>query len=179
MAKTKKVKKSKKSLSWQGQLILVILVICGVVFHPTTILLLIGMMPTFVAAYTDRTKEKMRGITVGAMNLAGCTPFILQLWMTEHSVETALSILTDPMVWVIMYVAAGIGYCIEWAIVGTASVFLVERAQIRVKTINKKQEDLVERWGAEVSGTIPLDEYGFPVQQEETDSKNDASAEKT
>ena len=135
--------------------------------------LVIGMMPTVVAAYTDRTKEKMRGITIGAMNLAGCTPFIIQLWTTEHSVDVALGILADPKVLVIMYFAAGIGYCIEWAIVGTASVFMVEKAQIRVKTINKKQEDLITRWGAEVSGTIPLDEYGFPAEQK----KDDLSAE--
>ncbi len=165
MAK-KSIKKKKKSLGWQGQLILVVLVMCGVIFHPTTVLLLVGMVPTFVAAYADRTKEKMRGITVGAMNLAGCTPFVLKLWMTEHTLDNALVILSDPLALVIMYTAAGIGYCMEWAIVGAVSVFMVERAQIRVKTINKRQEDLIQRWGLEVNGIIPLDEYGFPVQED-------------
>ncbi len=163
----KPASKKKKSPGWKAHLLLTCFVICAVLFIPTTVILLAGMLPTFVAAYTDRTKERMRGITIGAMNIAGCTPFIMKLWTTEHTLDNSLNILSDPMTWVIMYAGAGIGYCIEWALVGSVSVFMVERANLRIKSINKKQEDLIERWGAEVSGDIPLDESGFPLSEEE------------
>ena len=171
MAKKKATqKKRKNALSWQGQLILVILVLCSVLFAATSIILIAGMLPSIVAGYLDQTKEKMRGITIGAMNLAGCTPFVMHLWMTETTVDNALNILTDPLVWMIMYGAAAIGYCIEWAVVGTVSVFMGERAQVRIKSIEKQQEQLRERWGEEVSGTMPLDQYGFPLASEDEKS---------
>ncbi len=163
MAKKVFKRQRRKSLSWQGQLILVILILCGVLFAATTIILLAGMLPTIVAAYLDKTKEKMRGITIGAMNLAGCTPFIMQLWLENPTMETSLNILSDPFVWMIMYSAAAIGYCIEWVVVGAISIFVEERAQLRVKSIEKQQEQLRTRWGKEVSGEVALDEYGFPL----------------
>ncbi|MCB9964278.1 MAG: hypothetical protein H6855_00270 [Rhodospirillales bacterium] len=155
----------KKGLGWQGQVVLTSLAICGVLFTPTTTILLAGMLPTLVAAYADRTRERMRGITVGAMNMAGCTPFIMDLWLSDHTIENALNILSSPTTWIIMYAAAGVGYCLEWVVVGTVSIFASERAQMRINQIEAGQEQLVERWGAEVTGKIPLDEDGFPVRQ--------------
>lgn len=172
------VKRIRKQLTWQGQLILIILVLCSVLFIPTTILLIAGMLPTIVAAYADRTKERMRAITVGSMNLAGCTPFIMELWLTEHTINQSMHLLSDPLVWLIMYAAAAIGYCIEWAVVGAVSVFTVERAQVRIKHLKNKQEELVARWGEEVTGRLHLDEYGFPIKDKEQ-NKDTAESEKT
>ena len=160
MSKTKN-----KRDNWQAQLILTILVVAGVLFAPTTIILLCGMTPTIVAAYTDRSRERMRGITIGALNLAGCTPFVIQLWLSEHTIENALGMLSDPMTWMIMYAAAGVGYCLEWAIVSSVSIFYAEKAKLRIKSIEKLQDELVERWGKEVTGQIPLDEYGFALTE--------------
>jgi hypothetical protein len=156
-------KKKKNALNAQGQLLLVVLVICGVLFAPTTILLLFGMLPTIVAGFTDRSEEKVRGITVGCMNLAGCFPFLLELWTTEHDIARSIEILSGASTWVVMYAAAGVGYCMEWAMAGAASIYMTEMAQNRLKAIDKQQEQLVERWGKEVTGDIPLDPQGFPL----------------
>jgi hypothetical protein len=155
---------AKKPLGWQAQLILTILVVGGVLLAPTSIILLAGMIPTIVAAYTDTTREKMRCITVGAINLAGCAPFITKLWLTEHTITNALALLSDPLTWVIIYAAAGVGYVIEWSIVSVVTVFMGEKAALRIKQIEKQQNALSERWGIEVSGDIPLGEDGFPVK---------------
>jgi hypothetical protein len=42
------------------------------------------------------------------------------------------------------------------------SSILVQKTKIRLKEIQKDQKDLTERWGVEVTGTVPLDEFGFP-----------------
>jgi hypothetical protein len=78
-------KKKKNPLGWKGQMILVCSIVMAVVFLPTTILLVVGMLPTLVAALVDRTRERVLGMTVGSMNLAGCTPFVIELWSGEHT----------------------------------------------------------------------------------------------
>lgn len=175
MAKRKK----KKQLGVKGQMLLIFCALGGVILAPTTIILMIGMAPTWVAAFTDKTKEKVRGFTVGAMNLAGCSPFVAQLWTTDHTLERSITILADPYTVMIMYMAAAAGYCLEWAIAGGVSVFVVERAKARIKWIERQQQEIVERWGREVRGNIPLDQFGFALNEEpgsradtEDDKKN-------
>lgn len=159
MAKVKK----KKGLKWRGQVMLIVTIFAGAVFLPSTILLMIGMVPTPFAILTDRTKSKSKVMTVGALNLAGCSPFLFQLWTTEHSFDRSVSIVTDPFAIVVMWSAAAVGYILNWAMTGIVSSVLYQKGQSRQKTIQKRQKELIERWGAEVSGDMPLDAQGFPL----------------
>lgn len=162
MAKSKK----KKSLGWKGQIVLISVIFTGAVFLPSTVLLLIGMIPTPFAVLTDRTKGKSKVITVGAMNLAGCAPFLFELWTVDHSFGKSMSIITDPFAIVVMWSAAVVGYILNWAMTGIVSSILYQRGQGRQKIIQKRQKELIERWGQEVTGDIPLDAQGFPIHSE-------------
>lgn len=142
-------------------------VLMGVVFLPTTVLLFVAMMPTFVAAVVDRAKRKTKAITVGAMNLAGATPFVLELWMQEHSFAKAFDIVTDAKAIIVIYSAAVIGYLIDWAMTSVVAGFLLQRGKSRSKAIKKRQKDLIERWGREVSGEVAMDQYGFALKDKE------------
>ncbi len=161
----KKVKGKKLKLSWKGQIILLFSVITALALLPTTLLMMFGMLPTMVAAFTDKTEEKTKGLTVGAMNMAGCFPFVLELWTSSHTPEKAFAIITDPLTVVIMYAAAGMGYMIDWTLTGVIATFLSERGKSRLVEIEKRQKELVERWGREVTGELPLDARGFPLEQ--------------
>lgn len=141
--------------------------IMAVVFMPTTILLFFGMIPTLVAGIVDRSKRGTRVITVGAMNLAGCTPFLLDLWTSGHSMEIALTLLSSPVTVIVMWMAAVVGYMIDWSVSGIVSTVLVQRAEARLQSIRKRHEALAERWGPEVSGDLALDAYGFPLEPPE------------
>lgn len=156
-------KKKKKALTWKMQLVLIFVLLAAIAAMPTTALLCIGMLPTVVAWLIDRTKERTRALTVGAMNAAGCTPFILQLWMTTNTLPNSLMIISDPRTIIVMYCAAGVGYLIDWAISGLVGSVMVQRATSRRDQIAKRKAALVERWGKEVTGEIPVDQYGFPV----------------
>lgn len=163
-AMAKKKKDSKKKRGGLGrQSMLIFGVLTALVFLPSTVLLLVGMLPTPFAFLADRTKKKSKVITVGAMNLAGCAPFLFELWGAGNDFDASLDIITDPGAIVVMYSAAAVGYLISWAMTGIVANIMYRRGRAREKAIQKRQKELVERWGREVTGDIPLDETGFPL----------------
>jgi len=164
-----KRKKKSKKLTWRGQIILVFTLLAGAAALPTTVMLFLGMLPTMACLFIDRTAEKTRVLTVGAMNAAGCSPFIVQLWTTQNTFESSISIVTDPRTVIVMYCAAGIGYMLDWAISGIVATIMVQRAQHRIALIEKKQEEMIERWGREVTGEIPVDAKGFALENDDGD----------
>ncbi len=165
--KARKKKKPSKTKSLKATVFLVFGLLAGIVLLPTTVLLAVAMLPTFVAAFVDKEKGKTKAITVGAMNLAGSMPFLLELWFEDHSFEHAFSFVMDPMVIIIIYSTAVIGYLIDWGVTKIVSLFLLQRGKARVKAIDKRQKELVERWGKEVSGDFIVDNYGFAVEGED------------
>jgi predicted DNA-binding WGR domain protein len=176
-------KKKKKSIGAKGQSLLVVLVICAVLFAPTTLILVIGMLPTIVAAFADRSNEGMRGITIGSINLAGCMPYVLDLWMNNHTLENAVVIITQVENLVVMWLAATIGYCLEWVVTGAVSVYMTDRANARILWIEKRQDELIKRWGRKVTGEFTLNEDGFPIDEEmvkaaERDAEKKADSKK-
>ena len=139
-------------------------IITSVVFMASAVLLLIAMIPTFVAMIADRSKEGLKSFTIGFMNFAGCFPFWIDLVVTQHTIDYALSLIAQPATVVVIYAAAGIGYLINWAVVGIVASIMIQKADKRINFIEERKHDLVERWGQEVTGELRLDEEGFPVE---------------
>lgn len=146
----------------QVQLLLVSIFSVGGIFMPTTIMLLIGLLPTMVAFFVQKGTRKIRVLTIGAMNFAGCVPFLLELWLEGHSFERSFDIIFDPRTIVVMYGCAAIGYIIDWAITGFIASILYERGTKRKEEMQEYQDQLVKRWGEKVTGIQELDEDGFP-----------------
>jgi hypothetical protein len=159
-----KAKKSKKKSSGGLQLLWIFMILAGVVFLPSSMLLVIGMLPSVVAVFVDHSRKKSKALTVAAMNFAGCTPFLLDLWVNGHNFEKSFMIVTDATAITVMYAAAAIGYLIDWSMTGIVANVMYQRGQSRKKAIIKQQEDLVERWGPEVTGRVTVDDYGFAVE---------------
>ncbi len=164
-------KKPKRKLTWKETLFMVIGLLMAIVFLPTTIMLGVGMLPTIVCASVDRTKGMVRTMTVGAMNLAGCIPFIIELWAKGHTFDISFDYLIQPRTIIVMYFAAAMGYLIDWAMTGIVCSIMIEKAKGRIKDIEKRHTALVERWGIEVNGLIPLDPDGFPLEKEAKEEK--------
>ncbi len=161
--------KTKKPMGFQAQILLITFIIVAVLFAPTTLLLFVGMLPTLCARLIDKTKEQMKVLTVGFMNFAGCFPYWFQLVQQGHDLDTALRILGEPMTIVIMYCAAGAGYLVEWAVTGIVATLMVARGKSRLIEIKKMHEEMVEKWGPEVSGDIQMDAYGVAIKQKDED----------
>ncbi len=170
--KSKKVKKTGKKkkvkaqkLSRNTQLFTAGGIVLATLFLPTTLLLFVGMLPTPAAALGGRGRKKTMVITVGAMNLAGCSPFLMELWGHGNSFDKAFDIVADPETIIIIYCAAAAGYAISWAMTDITATTLYKRGRARQKAIEKRQEELIERWGKGVTGEIALDPDGFPLEQ--------------
>jgi hypothetical protein len=163
--KRKRAKKAK--IGWRGQILLIFSLFLSVVMFPTVMLILFAMLPTAAALLVDRMNNGSLAITVGAMNFAGATLYIFQLWEMGHTPNLAIQIASTPENVIVMYGAAAIGYMIDWAMGGITRTFMVEKGKMRLKEIEKTQADMVERWGKEVTGQIPLNSDGFPLEPEE------------
>lgn len=172
--------KKKKKGGLKEKVTLAFLIVMGVIFKSTAVILIVGMLPTIVAAIIDTSKEKLKALTVGAMNLAGCFPFVLEVWITgDNDVSSALSKVLEPRTFVTIYLAAAIGYLIDWSMSGIVAQIMYQKGQGRLKEIDKIQKSLIERWGQEVKGEMQLDEYGFPVDKEGANALETAHEEAT
>ena len=169
-----KAKKKAKGSKAGKHLLMIFGLLASAVFLPSTLLLLVGMLPSIVAFFADRTSKKNKAITVGAMNLSGCTPFLLDLWLHDNDFEKSFLIITDPMAIIVMYSAAAVGYLIDWAMTGIVANVLYHRGVARQDAILREQEALVERWGPEITGRVALDSKGFPIAPEEAGSAPEA-----
>ncbi|HOO50118.1 MAG TPA: hypothetical protein PLK94_02400 [Alphaproteobacteria bacterium] len=159
--------KSKGKKSIKHRVLLVGFFLTSVAILPTTVLFFFGMMPSIVARFIDTSSQKMRTLTITFMNMAAVFPFFFQLIQKGHSLDHTLEILTDPLNIVIMYGGAFMGYLIDWGLSGIVATMMVQKGHTRLKQIKKTQQELITRWGEEVTGEIPLDRFGFPVKNEE------------
>ncbi|PZO82812.1 MAG: hypothetical protein DI626_09675 [Micavibrio aeruginosavorus] len=156
-------KKKKKPAGWKGHVFLIVALLSSVMFSAIMIIFVIGMIPTLVAGVVDKTHGRIRCLTVGAMNFAGCAPFMIEVFKKGNDVSTAIAYMVQPRTIVVIYFAAAMGYLIDWAMTGIVSSIMVQRARGKLKNMEKQKKELVERWGPEVTGTMPLDEFGFAV----------------
>ncbi len=165
MAKTAK----KGGIGWRGRVLGIFGLVVAIACLPSAMILLFGMMPALVAALLDRSRQSAKALTVGAMNLAGCSPFLIELWTKGNKFDMAMTIITNPRTIIVIYSAAGIGYMLDWALTGIIAAFMMQNGQKRRKEIDRQLAALIKRWGPEVTGEIPLDPYGFPL----SDGKED------
>ena len=49
-----------------------------------------------------------------------------------------------------IYGAAALGYIFDWVVVGVVSAYMYQRADFRLRKIEKRQAILVEAWGEKV-----------------------------
>lgn len=171
--------KKKKGISIQVRAILIFLLLCGLIFMSTMLLIIVGMLPTFTAVFIDRTAEKTRGLTVGALNLAGCMPFILKLWGGGNTVDYAITIITDPRTIIVMYSAAGVGYIVDWAVSGLVATIMVQTSASKLQSMATRRAELIARWGREVTGEIATDPHGFAIEQNASEAAGAQKAAKT
>ncbi len=158
----KQKKKTKISLTMLVFGLCATALIC--MFYTISFFLIVGMLPSVVAYFTNKSTHPIRTLTVGALNFAGCFPFLIELVHYKNDLTRSLDVLSDPITIVVAYSAAMIGYLVDWAISGLAAGILYQRGLERQKQIKKEQAAFIERWGEKIRGDIPLDEQGFPVK---------------
>lgn len=116
-----------------------------------TLLICLGLMPALVALITDTDPEKNTAATVGFLNFAGVSPFLIDLWLKGQTWEAAFAIIREPTNWMIMLGSAAIGHLILYAIPPVVMMFTMTKMDLRLKKLRDAQEELKAIWGADVA----------------------------
>ena len=146
MARKKKSAGSKVAIFW------LLIMPSMIVFGPTALLVLAGMVPTIVAWMVDRTQNKYSAYCVGCMNLAGTVPFALKLWTGTNDLTEAVHILGDPLTLLGMYSAASFGWILYFIVPAIVENMVSLSTDSYVKKLDVRRKELVEEWGEEVAG---------------------------
>ena len=94
---------------------------------------------------------------IGAMNAAGITPFLVELWQKGQTLGHALAILSLPENWVVMFGAAAVGQLILFAVPQTIAFATMASAEARIKLLEDNLERLKTVWGPDVATMKPLE----------------------
>jgi hypothetical protein len=127
---------------------------------PTTLVLLAAMVPTMVARVVDPSPGRQLTISVGSLNLAGALWFMHDLWSAGQSFDAIMPTLGDMIGWLAALVGAGMGWVVYLLMPIFSRSIATTKSNLRLRSIRKQQEDLVEQWGDPVRGT-----YGLPATE--------------
>ncbi|MDR3424286.1 MAG: hypothetical protein P4M13_04300 [Alphaproteobacteria bacterium] len=124
---------------------------------PTLLLALVGLIPTYVAFTTDDDPQKSGATSVCAMNFAGLTPFVIDLWEKGQTMANAVHILSEANSWLVILGAAAIGQLIVYTVPPAIATLTLTNADARIKNLRKNLEMLKQSWGPDVATTKPID----------------------
>jgi len=123
----------------------------GLLFLPTSIILTIGMVPTFLTILFERDSERNAPIAVGVLNFVGVMPPIMQLWRTGHTLPNALNIMLQTNSWVLMYGSAIGGWFVYFILPPIVAAWVTIRTESKIDGLKEIQKKLEKQWGNDVS----------------------------
>jgi hypothetical protein len=137
---------------------LLIMMVAAPFMFPTVVLLMAGLIPTIVAFCVDKDREHSSATAIGAMNCAGLTPFVVDLWVKGQTMGNAFHILTEPGNWLIILGSAAIGQMIVSVVPQAMATLTLAHSEMRVKNLKNNLELLKKSWGPDVGTTKPVDQ---------------------
>lgn len=143
MAPKKKKGGMKSKIMWT-----IIIVACLGLLRQTSLLLLLGMLPTLVVKFIDTTDENIWFRTVCCFNLAGVYPYVIDLLLVHNnSMRAVQAQMTDSIMWLVIYGAATMGYVTLWFVPMATEFAMRIINKSRVERHTKKLKQLNEEWG--------------------------------
>lgn len=139
-----------------GMIIGIVFAIMAVILLPTTIVIMVGLVPSAVAFFVDNSRDRFLGFTVLAMNIAGLLPTVLRLWKTGHHMDNAISLISQPSVLTMILIPAGIGWLLYLYTPQLVSKMVRKRAEARIRHLEKQQKELIEQWSVAVTNGVPM-----------------------
>jgi hypothetical protein len=123
---------------------------------PTMLLMFAGMLPTLVAALTDRSNSRYAWICVGGLNFAGLSPAVLTLWFGHHEITYALHQVTSVRVMLLAYVAAACGWALYFIAPPIVLTVMAATSKRRASALHSQLKKLEEEWGSEVQSKVAM-----------------------
>jgi hypothetical protein len=153
-AKQAAPKPAKKKSYW---LFICLVVPVALLLLPSTLVLLVAMVPTLVARIVDPAPGRHLTITVGSLNFAGALWFMHDLWSAGQTFSAIVPTLSDMLAWLAALVGAGTGWALYSLMPIASRSIATTKSNLRLSRVRKSQADLVEDWGDPVRGgpTLP------------------------
>ena len=134
-----------------GKLLMTVALLAMIPFSlPTMLLLFAGMLPTLVAALTDRSISRYAWICVGGCNFAGLCPAVLNLWFGHHEITYALHQVTSVRVMLMAYMAAAGGWGLYFIAPPIVLTIMAATSKRRAAALTAQLKKLEEEWGTDV-----------------------------
>jgi hypothetical protein len=137
-------------------LVLCLVMPVALLLLPSTLVLLVAMVPTIVARVVDPGPGRHLTITVGSLNFAGALWFMHDLWSADQSFAAIIPTLSDMLGWLATLLGAGMGWAIYSLMPLASRSIATTKSSLRMSRVRKAQEALVEEWGDPVRGGLTL-----------------------
>ena len=125
----------------------------ALVLLPSTLVLIVAMVPTLVARIVDPAPGRQLTVTVGSLNFAGALWFMHDLWSTGQSFSAIVPTLSDMIGWLAALVGAGMGWVIYSLMPILSRSIATTKSNMRLSRVRKAQDELVDQWGDPVRGS--------------------------
>ncbi len=150
--KKKTFRRRRRNNEMSGFMPLVLMALAGLAVFKFELAALtaVGIIPTFVLAFTGKGENKSEKLQcVCFANLTGVL-FKFNIVLERPSMLT--DILTNPMNILVMWGAAAFGYALIYLGPWAAAYFLQAMSEDKLKKLNQQRQSLVDQWGHEVLG---------------------------
>ena len=110
-----------------------------------------AFLPTIAAYLSDSARRKFDTIAVGTLSAGTMLPFVLD-GLAGAGRTGGRDILANPYAWVSVYIAASFAYALCWLFPIVVSVTYENRAQARIRMLERRKAMLETEWGESVRG---------------------------
>lgn len=139
-----KMRKKNKILLILTSLLLMAFLRTGFIFF------IIGMLPTIVMYYLDRSKHRYRFKTIFACNLSGILPYVVQMLQYGPGSAVLQDIMSDNSSWIVIYGAAMVGGMMMMVMPVIAQMFIANLHQTQVVRLSRAQKKIENEWGPDI-----------------------------
>lgn len=135
----------------ENSVMTIVLVGLGAIFLPTTITAAFAMIPSILSYFLDRDPKRSQTLCIAALNAAGATPVLLELWSRWNSVPGAIALIAQVRPWMWAWGGAALGYALCMMIPPVAASFVRGGLQTKLKELENHAGDMRVAWGEEVA----------------------------
>jgi len=128
--------------------VVAVLVVAAMFFLvlPVAILVVAGMLPTFVAWVTDGRRHRYLAPCLASMNLVGVLPIALDFWRAGADMAGLARLLSDPVPWLVMFAAAGVGWVIYLVVPPLYTGIVTLNLNRRREFVAQRQRLIEDEW---------------------------------
>ena len=88
---------------------------------------------------------------------------MLKLWTEQNTISGVLELVSEPSALMVMYSSAAVGWMLNLIMVPIMSAFLAVQHEAKIRSIARRQDDLIKEWGSVVKGQVTLED--IPAQK--------------